>query len=297
MNYSYIGHNTTIDVAIDQNKGEQILFHSVSPFKYAQVASNTGRVLTIRTDGGIDGDTAFTLNPFDTNPAIKYPAMTTIPDTIIFGTTIDGVAWVIVVDGTGIGQYRRVVSHTSTTVTVDSDWRIEPAADSKIMLDYIYLGHLQYKNDLSGVPVGWRETSHIASFGVNYDGNQFASIGMGNTSRRTYYSDVIQGYLTSPSYWNEIRDPNAIDAYKLGPEVTARGGDFTGSPTINTTVGALALGNWIRGGYSNKIPTLSTIAGGGACVTFGCLPQNKPFILGSGVEGGSGAGAGVRDFR
>ena len=287
INYSYIAHNTTQDVAIDSNKGETILFHSSESDRYAQVASNSGRTLTIRTDGAIDGNPGFRLLRDGGSP---IAAFTSVPDRIGYGSTIDKGTYVVLVDGTGRGQLRRIVSHSATTITVDSDWRVPPDSSSKFVLSFIYLGHLQYKNNMSALPIGWSETQHVASYGVNYDGNSYFCVGESNTNRRTYYGDNIQGYLFAPSYWNEFRDSTCLDSYISGTRITARGGDWGTNPSVNTTLGALCLGNWVRAGHSDENQGFQIIAAG-----WGQIPANKPFIEGCGFEGtsnGSGLFAG-----
>lgn len=277
LEFSYIAHNTTNDVAIDTNKGETILFHSSEGKKYAQVASNSGRTLTIRTDGTIDDNPNFRLVY---NASESLAPMTSVPAKLNFGTALNNVAYVILVDGRGKGQYRRVASTTSTTITVDRDWRVPPDRTTKFMLSHIYLGHIQYKNTLNAFPVGWTETPHAASYAVCYDGNTFNSVGDSNTSRRTYYSDALQGYPTAPSYWNEFRNSISESPYKSGQRLVSRGGDWGTNPTAVTVLGPLVLGSWLRGGSSD--------GGAGSEVIvekWGAVPSNKPFIAGSGVEG------------
>lgn len=276
IEHSYIAHNVTKDVAINVNKGEIILFHSAQSGKFAQVASNSGRTLTIRTDGTIDGAPDFELRKAPDEVFLPFQS---VPNAIGFGTSLNQVAYVVLADGRGRGQIRRIVSHSATSITVESDWRVPPDATTKFYLSHIYKGHLQYKNDLSGVPVGWRDTGHIASYGINYDGNTFFSAADSNVNRRTFYSDTIQGYLTAPSYWNEMRNSQSFEPYRSGIRVNLRGGDWNSGATSVRTLGPLALGNWIRGGLSEGSIGSEAIVGG-----WGSLPANKDFIVGSGIE-------------
>ncbi len=241
---SYISHNTTQDVAIEDNKGETILFHSSESYRYCQVASNSERTLTIRTDGTFDGDPNFRI--YDTAP------FTTVPNGWGWGSIIDNRAYVIIVAGTGVGQIRKIASHTSTTITVDSDWRVQPAADSKIILDYINRNHIQYANVMNALPVGYVFKSHIASYGVNYDGGSFGCVAEDNTSYRTAYGDGIQGYMFAPSMWNEMRNGRAINALASGQTIAARAGydSNNGDPNYVNCVGAVTLGNFFHGGRS-----------------------------------------------
>lgn len=277
IEHSYIAHNTGQNVAINENKGEIMLFHSSDSGLYGQVDSNSGRTLTIRTDGTIDGDANFRL--WKNSSAIFYP-MTAVPSKVGLGTRLADVAFVTLVNGTGKGQVRRIEASTSTTITVTEDWRIPPDETTKFVLSHLYLGHLIYKNEFAAVPPGWVDTGHIASYHINFDGNTVFSAADSNSSLRTYYSDAIQGYLTGPAYWNEIRNSNNTEAYRNGSRINLRGGDWGSGASEVITLGPLALGNWIRGGSNNASIGIQAIIEG-----WGSLPANELFIEGSGLEG------------
>ncbi len=268
---SYISHNTTQDVAIDDNKGETILLHSSEAYKYAQVASNSGRTLTIRTDGKIDGNAGFTID------AAAYAPMTSVPNTIVWGVSgIDDRAYVQICYGTGIGQIRRIASHTATTITVDSDWRVPPAADSRIQINYIYRNHIQYQNTFNAMPVGFVNKGHCASYAVNYDGGCFGCVAEGNTSNRTFYGDALQGYTANPSYFNEMRNDANYAPLSTGSGICART-TYQWYAASGSVVGPEVIGCYIRGAIEKKGISSTSISD--------VLTSNSRHLIGCAIEG------------
>lgn len=284
LTHAYIAHNLTNDVAIDfDNKGEQILFHSSEANAYGQVSSNSGTTLTIRTDGAIDGDPNFILH---TVSQLALGPIRSVPNSLRYGKSIDHVAYVILVDGTGRGQIREIASHTATTITVESPWRVPPDSTTKFMLDYIYLGQLIYQNDLHGFPAHWAlnapEGDVPSSCAVDFDGNTFFSVAARNTNTRTVFGDNLNGYLLAPSYWNELRNETTQSAFCSGIQINARGGNWTANPTRVTILGVLCLGDWVRNGRSTSTQGFESMVGGQ-----GTLPANKLLAEGCGFENGT----------
>ncbi|MEK0316084.1 PA14 domain-containing protein [Cohnella sp. 56] len=279
---SYIAWNTGTDVAVDDNRGELILFHGIPSKVYAQVASSAGTTLTIRTDGKIDGQARNVDN---------MPAISSVPDNIVHGQ-LDNQAYVVIMNGTGMGQARKIVSHTSTTVTVDKPWRVQPAADSKITLTYLSKDHIVYNNNINAFPAGY-DLFYSASTGPDADGNAWGFAAEGNMTNRTYGGRVLGGYSTGPGYWNEQRDETANNAVHSGMNLVAwafEGYDFLG-PSV--------LGSYFRGGSANVTSAQNGAASGPPALL---NTQISPYegqeiaagrnaIVGSGFEGVTGSGS------
>lgn len=274
--YSYIANNKTRDVAIDDNKGEIILFHSSSSNLYGRVLKNEGRTLTIATDGVIRGIRDFSTERSTENYILP---MKSVSEKLVHGR-LDNGGNVIIVDGRGVGQSRVVESSTSDTITVKEPWIVEPDETSVFVLGYLYKDHVVYKNDLQGVPEGWAETKHIASSGVQFDGNIFRCVADSNANRRTYYGDALMAYGTAPSFWSEFRNSRSTEGVKFGMSFNAIGIGNAWSQTPNlSSPGFLLVGNWIRGGDTD------TEAGFKDVVRLrGSYPAPNPYSAGNGIE-------------
>ncbi len=132
-----------------------------------------------------------------------------------FNTSVDGQAFAVIVGGTGLGQARKVVSHTAETLTVDAPWRVPPAADSIITLCFLYKDQILYGNEMNAFPEGY-QAGYSASNAMQFDGNCFGCVAEGNVSSRTTSARRIGGTMTAPSFWNEIRDEEARSCFSAG---------------------------------------------------------------------------------
>ncbi|CAK4870504.1 unnamed protein product [Aphanomyces euteiches] len=279
---SYIAWNTGTNLAVDDNRGETILYHGIPSKWYAQVASNSGTTLTINTSGLIDGQA---------RNVDQMPASSTVPNDLVHGT-LDNQAYAVIMNGTGMGQARKVISHTSTTITVDKAWRIAPAADSKITLTFLSKNAVVYKNNINAFPANY-DLYYSASTGPDADGNAWNFSAEGNTTNHTYGGRVLGGYSTGPGYWNEQRDEIANNTYHSGMNIVAwafNGFDFLG-PSV--------LGSYFRGGTA----TITSAQNGGASGPPALLnSQISPYegteinagtnaITASGFEGMTGSGS------
>ncbi len=245
VEHSYIAWNTTKDVAVDDNRGEMILFHGVPSKWYAQVAASSGTTLTIRTDGLIDGQA---------RNVDGVGAATEVPASLVYGV-VDRQAYVVIIAGTGLGQARQVIDHGPTSLTVDSPWRIPPAPDSKIVLTFLARDHVVYKNDLNAFPKGYK-LSYSASQGVDFDGNVWESVSEGNTSHRSYSARTFGGLSTGPGYWNEMRDETAYNNYHSGMNMVVW--DFSGYDALGPAI----LGNMLHGATLTVQPLQQQIGPG-----------------------------------
>lgn len=277
---TYVSHNSTTDCAIIDNRGEQILMHSCEASLYCQVSSNSGRTLTIRTDGSIDGDPNFRIT---NSGSIVCAPMTSVPTNMANGQ-VDNKAYVIITSGTGIGQARKIVSHTSTTITVDSDWRVQPASDSHIMIDYLYRNHQMYQNTLRGFPSGYVNKSVTASCGVDFDANCFQCTAEGNSLIRTEAGDNLGGAMLAPTYWTEVRGDTCTSTFSTGHKIRASSG-YGWYSQYGASLGPLCLGDFYRGGSSTGGFVTADIAD--------VYTSNYRHIVGCAVEGVSISGAGI----
>jgi PKD repeat protein len=237
MVQSYIAWNTSTNVAVEDNQGEMILLHG-GRGAFAEVASNAGTTLTIRTDGLIDGQ-----------PLMIYDqtAFTNVPDTVMYGP-LDNRAYVLIGGGQGLGQARHIVSHTPTTISVDKSWRVPPAAGSKIAVLYLYRDIVQYRNELNAYPEGYLQSNQTASCGVDYDGNCFGCVAEGNVSRHTHTARNICASGVSQSYWNEMRSETALATSHSADALVCWFNYYAPVEDKFNAIGPFLLGNAFRGG-------------------------------------------------
>lgn len=269
----YISHNTTTNTAILDNKGEVILLHMSEANLYCQVASNVGTTLTIRTDGSIYGNSSFSVT--NAGAQTVFPIIS-VPTNMVNGQ-VDNKAYVVVVNGTGIGQCRKIVSHTTNTITVDSDWRVQPASDSIIVIDYLYRNHTVYQNSLSGFPSGFVTHGYqTASCEVDFAGNCFGCIAEGNVGYRLQGGDSLGSCVLAPSYWNEARGDECRSSFGGGHNFRASVG-CAWYAAYSAVVGPIVLGNFYRGGVSEGVVTTQNVSD--------MVTSNFRSLIGNAVEG------------
>lgn len=244
----YIGWTTSNNVAVQDNRGEQILLHGYSGAWFGQCLSQAGTTTTVRTDGYIDGAYYTVTDDYGTVLQGGIP----VPDTYSYGYPIDGMNMVII-SGPGVGQCRLIVSHTSNTITVDKPWRVAPDSTTKAIITPTYSDFIVYKNDMNGFPLGYVQSSS-ASVGMQIsDGWQYDA--EGNTSRRTRTGRQLCAGSTWISMWNTMRDEQAL---------SADSGDFdTGIWDSGNPVGTTCIGNRYIGGLMQAVgPSTGASLGG-----------------------------------
>lgn len=219
---SYIAHNTSKDVAVDDNRGEMILFHGHGGYWCGQVLSNNGLTMTVRTDGKVF-DQAYTIpNAYDGPFAAGQP----------FADTWTWWAWdagrhMAIIAGTGAGQMRLVAWNGGVTapnqITVESPWAVQPDSTSVAIFTGAWSNNIVYANELNAFPVGFSfdpsmdyANTGYASVGVDFDGNSYHNVAEGNISRRTNYGRMMHSQASGPGMWNEMRDEQAIDCNSQG---------------------------------------------------------------------------------
>jgi hypothetical protein len=224
----YVAHNTTKDVAPvgtgnsgdDENKGEMILFHGDGAAWYGEAISATGLTTTVRTDGKIDGQS---MNFYNNNGYITYSGSLTDPLNQVrtYGQKLDNAMFATIMGGTGIGQTRRVISHTSNSFTVDSPWRVIPAADSKIVLSYLHKDNVIYQNTLNAYPASYQVPyGSSASTTIQLDALSIGNVTEGNVGHRTFAGRMSGGSDLAPCYWNDFRNDSMFEVQRAGIELT-----------------------------------------------------------------------------
>jgi len=152
----YIGGNTTTDMTprpsedVDQNSGEQLMWEDWMPH-YQYSGSPVAATADTVTFSDIEqADTTYRL---------------------------------IVVDGKGLGQYRRVASfdEPTKTVTIEGRWNVIPDATSTLVLDVTLEQVVVYDNYLDGKDRAPTSPTHIASSGVQPFSGALDFIADGNT--------------------------------------------------------------------------------------------------------------------
>lgn len=207
----YLAHITTKDVAVQDNKGEMVLFHPMGGQWFGNVLSASGLTLNLRTDGLVDGQVVFI-----DNVGMQMQGSVPVPDGYPLSDSLPtngGSA--VVIAGRGTGQARLIVSHTATSVTVDRPWRIQPDSTSKISIATLYTNNVIYSNDLNAFPVGYDQRAESASRAVAFTG-AWENWVEGVTSHRTHIAPDITGGASFASYWNVFRDVQTIDCCSGG---------------------------------------------------------------------------------
>jgi hypothetical protein len=213
---SYIAHNTSKDVAVEDNMGEMLLAHGHNCLWYGQVLSNSGLTMTVRTDGLVNGQplTLPTYNASDPNPVVGGP-IPTGPSAWLWWMDVAPRS-VVIQAGKGIGQVRRIVSATSNTITIDTPWLVEPDVTSIVSFSGFWENNIIYQNELNAFPVNYQQGNGTASVAIDHDGASYHNMAEGNLSRRTNTGRAILGTAQTGCYWNEMRDEIALDCHMGG---------------------------------------------------------------------------------
>lgn len=194
MYHHYVGHNTAKGIAWQGNYGELILLHSLRHGWFGPVVKSEGLTLQLGLDGVIDGAV---------RSMVRRGAKT--GGKLSADTGEDG-DHVMIIEGKGFGQIRRVMAHGEDTITIDHPWRVEPDASSLIAIAPMSGNNIIYKNDMEAFKEGYVLSQHSASTGVSLYGNTFANFVEGNRSSGTRSGRTISGEANRPSWWNEMRD-------------------------------------------------------------------------------------------
>jgi len=181
----YIGNCTTHALGVrpaygNQNTGEQLLWESGTLY--------TGTPL---------GATAQT---------VTFPANAVFSNTGLASGQYDAV----VVNGTGLGQHRKIIAVNGATITVSPSWNVAPDTSSTVIIAGVVSHCAVYQNSLQGKST--YATQVTASAGIQPYGNSFDFIADGNTISQVRtgiglwgMSDTSQTPLTiSCVYFNAV---------------------------------------------------------------------------------------------
>ena len=154
----YVGDNSTIALAVrpafaDQNSGEQLLWEDSTKYS-GTPTSATGTTVSFKS-------TAFFADPG--LPAGSYDA--------------------VIVNGTGLGQHRKIVGCVGATITVSPAWNVPPDSSSTVLIAGVVSHCAIYHNSIQGKSdYATRET---ASAGVQPYGNSYDFVVDDNTISQT----------------------------------------------------------------------------------------------------------------
>lgn len=281
-NSSYVAHNTTKDVAVDDNRGEMILFHGHGADWCGQVLSNSGLTMTVRTDGTVFGNT-YTISNSYGGP---FTAGQPVADTWEWWATYNGTRHLIILSGTGAGQVRNIASITAPNkFTVDRPWTVQPDSTSVALFSDCWSENIVYGNNLDAFPVGYSFDSSkdyaqtgTASTGVCIDGNTYRMSAEANISHRTNYGRQIKGNSGGPSLWNVMRDEQSIDCNTSGYNITQ---------LETNPLGPILFGNAFRNCSGNVLNAASTYGFGVLGMGEGSILENLTVTSGMGYYLGS----------
>lgn len=246
---TYSANLTGIDVAVEGgvNRGEQFLAHPMRGSWFGQVASNSDRTLTVNQD--LFKDTVFT-NDANGQP-VKGGGIVPNYQGPDYWLPVDGTGWVTILSGKGMGQVNKVVSHTTSTVTVDRPWRVQPDSTSVIVISPEYADHVVYNNNISAFPAGYVR-GYSASCGAQI-ANAYHFYMEGCKTYRTYSGCCMLAHSGGPTNWCMVRGQETHDSQNSG---YGAGWD----PAYTNSAGAVLIGDSFQSCSANVVG--STYYGG-----------------------------------
>lgn len=154
----YVGDNTTNALAVrpgygNQNSGEQLLWENGTKFS---------GMPTFATPTAV----TFARNAFFSDPNL-----------------LNGSYDAVIVNGTGLGQHRKIVGCAGTTITVSPAWNVPPDSSSTVIIAGVVSQCAVYHNSLQGKSD--YATRDTASAGVQPYGNSYDFIVDNNTISQT----------------------------------------------------------------------------------------------------------------
>ena len=140
ISYSYVAENHIENSATRNNASEQVMLEPRKGYQkmYGAVTSATSNTVTVNprqeNDGKLWGDATYGANStWDVSVAnAAYPT-----------------GWYIsIIDGRGLGQYRKLVSGNGTTFTIEKPWDAIPDSTSKFLVFLPAVNSVIYKNTM-----------------------------------------------------------------------------------------------------------------------------------------------------
>ncbi|MBO9610112.1 MAG: right-handed parallel beta-helix repeat-containing protein, partial [Paenibacillaceae bacterium] len=232
---------------------------------------------------------------FDSNADSNYTLAMhygAVADADAGSVTVEGVSWspdqmkdlyVLIVEGKGLGQYRKVTANDGHTLYLDRDWTVAPDYTSKATVTRFFVKNIVFRNT----------AQHNKGNNFMVWGDGIGNIMDGNVADTGGSSvialDMAHPDMFFPSYYNVIRDavsPNLSIGYSeygrgsmprsvglLGNVIAASTGSALAVNSNTTQLAANAYDNVIE---RNSVSSAITVAGNAANTV---LRQNR--ILGA----------------
>lgn len=215
--------------------------------------TNDGEILLF--DALVDVDTDFTGSG---NRILHYGS---VSDAGSNQATIKGMNWnanvlkdeyVLVVEGKGLGQFRKITANTGDTITIDKAWTIVPDTTSRLAVSRFF-----YKNIVTDNTASNNKGNDMRMYGQAvgniFDGNR-SVLGDGGSPTAGNGGVAINSFdrnLTTyhPSYYNVIKNSSGARAYI----------NFGGNLRIDSPRSVSALGNTVK---SNRVDAIYVASGG-----------------------------------
>ncbi|SDC93108.1 TGF-beta propeptide [Paenibacillus sp. UNCCL117] len=155
--------------------------------------------------------------------------------------------YVLIVEGKGLGQYRRITGNTSDAIAVDRDWTIVPDATSRVSVSRFF-----YKNIVTDNTASNNKGNDMRMYGQalgNIFDNNRSELGSGGSPTAGNGGTVINSFdrnLTTfhPSYYNVIKHSTGSRAY-----IAFGGGLRIDSPRSVAAMGNVIADNSVRSLY------------------------------------------------
>ncbi len=129
-------------IFVGNNATQGLRFYDTATNTWSAALSVAGVPATFATDAKMRA-TPGSYAQFDTKTATGSTASTVVVSTATWTVNQWTNSQVRILSGTGAGQVRTVASNTATTITVSSNWTVNPSTDSVFVLegndDFIYL--------------------------------------------------------------------------------------------------------------------------------------------------------------
>ncbi|WP_284645746.1 S-layer homology domain-containing protein [Paenibacillus silviterrae] len=215
--------------------------------------TNDGEILLF--DALVDVDTDFTGSG---NKILHYGSVSASGSD---QATVKGMSWssnvlkdeyVLVVEGKGLGQFRKITGNTSDTITVEKGWTIVPDTTSRVAISRFFYRNIVTDNTASnnkgndmrmyGQVVGNifdNNRSVLGNSGSPTAGNGGTAINSFDRNLTTYH----------PSYYNVIKNSSGARANI----------SFGGNLRIDSPRSVSAMGNTVK---NNQVGSLYVISGG-----------------------------------
>ncbi|WP_328997346.1 glycoside hydrolase family 55 protein [Kribbella sp. NBC_00709] len=152
--------------------------------------------------------------PLPVSAATSTTISTTLVEFVMDDAKLDPIGTtVIILAGTGIGQLRKVVANTATTLTLDEPWEVVPGTDSVFVVCATQQRELYVNNTIRSTP------KYVGNYGASVlciaAGNDFDSAGAVNANPPGFdwtgvsFISVMGGKdfpVIDVSFYNQVRD-------------------------------------------------------------------------------------------